>query len=75
MKEIRGSIMVNEDEILSKLIDIRKTLVEQRKHIKKLGDIPTDIQGKLQQIEANLTELYKQIDFLTKQTKLDIKWD
>ena len=62
--------MANSSDILDKLVEIRQTLQNELKKFKKLGDIPNDIQATLKQIEAKLTELYKQIDLLTNQTKL-----
>ena len=62
--------MANGYDILDKLKQIRQNLNEELKKFNKLGEIPKDIMSNLGQIESKLTELYKQIDMLTNQTKL-----
>ena len=69
--------MSNSNDILDKLVEIRQTLQNELNNFKKLGDIPKDILSTMSQIEAKLTELYKQIDMLTNQTKLSdwgVEW-
>ena len=70
MRDIGVPTMTNGNDILDKLKQIRQNLNEELKKFNKLGDIPKDIMSTLEQIEAKMTELYKQIDMLTNQTKL-----
>ena len=63
--------MADSDEILAQLKEIRKTLTDELNRFKKLSDIPTEIKTTLKQIESKLAELYKEIDLLSNQTRLE----
>tara|TARA_R100000329_G_scaffold29585_1_gene27187 strand:+ start:9070 stop:9285 length:216 start_codon:yes stop_codon:yes gene_type:complete len=63
--------MTDSNEILAQLKEIRKTLTDELNRFKKLSDIPTDIKTTLKQIESKLAELYKEIDLLSNQTRLE----
>ena len=63
--------MADSNEILAQLKENRKTLTDQLNRFKKLSDIPTEIKTTLKQIESKLAELYKEIDLLSNQTRLE----
>ena len=63
--------MADSNEILAQLKEIRKTLTDELNRFKKLSDTPTEIKTTLKQIESKLAELYKEIDLLSNQTRLE----